>query len=238
MRIWRRSSGHRLRRKAAAFGALAGFAVLSIGLAAVEASAQEAPSAESAPTEAADPTGARKVVEETLRSVLAVLDQRDVSSDQRRRQIEQIAYQRFDFVTMSKLVVARPWRKFSKEQKKSFISEFRQHLSRSYGKRIDRYQQTDLEVAGHVMEPRGDVTVRTVIATGEFEGTEVDYRMRYRDGRWRAIDVVIEGVSLVSNFRSQFQSILSQGGPEELLRRLAEKNAELAAEDAAGVESR
>jgi len=191
-----------------------------------------APAAEGA-AEPADFAGARKVVEETIQAVLSVLDQPGLSSQERRKQIEQIAYERFDFVTMSKLVVARPWRKFSKPQKREFISEFKQHLSRSYGKRIGSYRRIDVEIAGHVVEPRGDVTVKTLVVGGEYDGTEINYRVRHRNDIWRAIDVVIEGISLVSNFRSQFQPILSQGGPEELLRRLEEKNAELAAQDAA-----
>jgi phospholipid transport system substrate-binding protein len=227
MRIWSWSSSHRWRPAAGGGGVLAALAVFWIALAPAMAVAAEGAA------EPADFAGARKVVEETLQAVLSVLDQPGLSSWQRRKQIEQIAYQRFDFVTMSKLVVARPWRKFSKSQKQEFVSEFKQHLSRSYGKRIGSYRRIDIEIAGHVVEPRGDVTVKTLVVGGEYDGAEINYRMRHRDNIWKAIDVVIEGVSLVANFRSQFQPILSQGGPEELLSRLKEKNAELVAEDAA-----
>lgn len=197
------------------------FALLSAAPAAVDAAAASA-----------DPAGARQVVDEAVQAVLSVLNQPGLSSEQRREQIQQIAYERFDFVTISKLVVARPWRKFSELQQQEFVSEFKLHLARNYGRRLGRYQKIDVKVAGHVVEPRGDVTVKTLIVGGEHDGTEINYRMRYGKGEWKAIDVVIEGVSLVSNFRSQFQPILSQGGPEELLRRLADKNAELAAEGA------
>ncbi len=60
---------------------------------------------------------------------------------------------------------------------------------------------------------------------GEFEGALVDYRLRNRAGGWRVIDVVIEGISMVSNYRDQFKSIVSSGGPELLLEKLRQKNA-------------
>jgi phospholipid transport system substrate-binding protein len=82
-----------------------------------------------------------------------------------------------------------------------------------------------VEIIGERKEPRGDVVVRTKIVGGEFEGTLVDYRLRNQTGDWRVIDVVIEGISMVSNYRDQFKSIVSGGGPERLLEKLREKNA-------------
>jgi phospholipid transport system substrate-binding protein len=79
-------------------------------------------------------------------------------------------------------------------------------------------------VVGEVAEQRGDVTVKSKIVGGQFDGATIDYRSRARDGEWLVIDVVIEGVSLVSNFRSQFKPILAQGGAPELLARLKDKN--------------
>jgi phospholipid transport system substrate-binding protein len=74
------------------------------------------------------------------------------------------------------------------------------------------------------VEPRGDVTVKTKVTGGEFDGAFIDYRMRYRDEDWRIIDVVIEGISLVANFRDQFREVLSREGPEHLLQKLREKS--------------
>ena len=185
----------------------------------------------------AEITPPREVVGQALEQVMVILNDEAASEDDRRHRIEVIAYDHFDFPTMAKLVVARPWRKFSDEQRAEFIDQFKVHLSRSYGRRLSRYQQTDVKIVGEVEEARGDVTVKTTVVGGQFAGAMINYRARLRDDRWLAIDVVIEGVSLVSNFRSQFQPILSQGGPEELLRRLREKNAVLKAEMDAEVDS-
>jgi len=172
----------------------------------------------------ADLTAAPKaVIEETVTKVLAVLSG-DGSSEQRITEIEQIAYEVFDFTTMSKLTLARGWRKLDDGQKREFVQEFKRLLSRTYGSRVDSYSQEKVEVYGVQVEPRDDVTIKTMIKGGQYDGVEINYRLRNREDRWRIIDVVIEGVSLVSSYRSQFKDIMAQGGPTELLSKIKDKN--------------
>jgi len=171
----------------------------------------------------AEPT---RLVRETLEKVVAILQNADLPAAERRRRIEKLAFDVFDFETMGKLVLARSWRKFDTEQRREFIEQFKQHLSRNYGSRLDRYQQTDVDVVAARIEPRNDVTVLSRVVGGDFEGVELDYRLRRRDGEWKVIDVVIEGVSLVANFRSQFREIVNRKGPDGLLAQMRAKNAE------------
>ena len=180
-----------------------------------------------AATSKAPSVSAREVAEQTLDAVLVVLNEEGASEASRRDRIAAIAYEHFDFGTMSKLVIARPWRKFTKQQRVEFIAEFKTHLARSYGRRLSRYEGVKLEVVGEVPEQRGDVTVKSRIVGGQFDGATIDYRSRAKDGRWLVIDVIIEGVSLVANFRAQFKPIVAQGGAPELLARLKGKNDEL-----------
>lgn len=170
------------------------------------------------------PTEARAIVRETVDQVIDILASKELTDDQRREQIEGIAYERFDFATISRLVLARGWKRFSPEQQEEFVEQFKIQLSKNYGSRIRRYEQEEVSILGERLEPRGDVTVRTRIEGGQADGIEVAYRLRKRDGAWRVIDVIIEGVSLVSSYRSQFSEVLSQGGPAELLQKLREKN--------------
>lgn len=170
---------------------------------------------------------ARASAERTLEKVVAILQDEALTLEERRERVEALAYERFDFRTISRLVVGRPWRRFSPEQRERFITDFQRLLSANYGHRIGRYEGGEVQVLGARPEPRGDVTVRTRIAGGAADGVKVDYRMRRNDdGTWRVIDVVAEGVSLVSSYRSQFTSIVSRGGPDALLKRLEEKIAE------------
>ncbi len=167
---------------------------------------------------------AQGVVRQTVDDVLAILANKDWPVEKRIQAIEKIAYDRFDFSTISRLVLARNYRRFSPDQRIEFEEEFKAHLSRSYGNRVDRYEQEQVDIVGARVESRGDVTVLTRIIGGQADGIEMHYRLREREERWRMIDVVIEGVSLVSSFRSQFKEVVSQGGPELLLERLKDKN--------------
>jgi phospholipid transport system substrate-binding protein len=175
-------------------------------------------------------TSAREVIDETVGKIIKILNDEGTPEDVRRDRIAEIAYERFDFDTMSKLVIARPWRKFTKEERAEFIAEFKTHLARSYGRRLSRYEGLAVKVVGDVPEQRGDVTVQSKVVGGQFDGAEMNYRMRGQTGEWLVIDVVIEGVSLVSNFRSQFKPIVAEGGAAELLSRLKDKNDGLQAE--------
>lgn len=169
--------------------------------------------------------GPRAAIEEAVDQVLAVLRDPDRSSQERLAALESLALERFDFRTMSRLVLARNWKRFSEDEREQFEAEFKQYLARSYGSRIDRYDQEEVEIIGEREEPRGDVTVKTRILGGEFDGATVDYRMRGKSGSWLIIDVIVEGISFVSNFRDQFKEVLSRGGPQHLLQQLREKNA-------------
>ncbi len=166
----------------------------------------------------------RKLIEKTAERIVAILAREDEPTEVRIHEIEKIAYDIFDFTTMSKLVLARNWRKLSKEKRAEFVREFKQHLSRTYGTRLDRYNQEKVEVYGTQLEPRNDVSVKTRIVGGQFDGAEISYRLRKRKDRWRIIDVVIEGVSLVSNYRSQFAEVLNGGTIDDLIAKMRDKN--------------
>jgi phospholipid transport system substrate-binding protein len=169
----------------------------------------------------------RTLIDEAAGKIVSILENRDRSTDDRVAEIEEIAYELFDFTTMSKLVLARNWRKLDKEKRAEFVREFKRNLSRTYGTRLDRYDQEDIEIFGTQIEPRNDVSVRTRIVGGQFDGAVISYRLRERSERWRIIDVVIEGISLVSNYRSQFAEILNNGTIDDLMAKLRDKNFEI-----------
>ncbi|HZR80614.1 MAG TPA: ABC transporter substrate-binding protein [Candidatus Binatia bacterium] len=170
--------------------------------------------------------GPRDVVSETVQQVLDVLKAKSLDSDAKRHRIEDIAYARFDFPTISRLVLARNWSRLSPEQQARFIDEFKRHLSVTYGRNIDNYHNEKVEVLSDREEARGDWSVKSkILRGGPNEDIQVDYRLRKAGDEWKVIDVTIEGVSLVANFRAQFQEIVANGGPDHLLTLLAQKNA-------------
>lgn len=167
---------------------------------------------------------ARAVMEKTVADVLTILGDKSLPIQSKRDRIQAIAYERFDFETMSKLVLKRDWKKFDAAQQREFVAEFREHLSARYGENLGRYESEKVEVKSHHAETNGDVTVKTVIRGGQYDGTPVDYRLR-NESQWRVIDVVIENVSLVSSFRTQFADVLAKSGPSGVLAKLKERNA-------------
>ena len=176
------------------------------------------------PAASAPADDARVTMEKTVADVLAILGDKSLSLQTKRDRIQAIAFERFDFVTMSKLVLKRDWKKFDPAQQQQFVTEFREHLSARYGENLGRYENEKVEVTSNHTETNGDVTVKTVIRGGKFDGTPVDYRLRDGSG-WQVIDVVIENVSLVSSFRTQFAEVLSKSGPSGVLKKLEERNA-------------
>ncbi len=166
----------------------------------------------------------KQVVKDLADHAVEILRNQSLPKDEKRTELEALAYANMDFQTLSRLVLARNWRRLSKAQQEEFVEEFKRHLSVTYGERINDYKNESVQVTGERQEPRGDYTVQTKILRGGPGDVEVDYRLRQRDNQWKIIDVTVEGVSLVANFRSQFQEIMANGGPDKLLRLLREKN--------------
>jgi phospholipid transport system substrate-binding protein len=193
-------------RRSRAFGALcAGLLV------AVAAAADEAP---------------RALIQRTIDEVLVILRDSKRGDAQRRKELEVIARDRFDFETMSRLVLATQWKKLSTDQQAEFVDQFTRFLANDYGARIERYEQEQVTITGERPEARGDFTIKTKIVGGKNDGALVDYRMRQKSGGpWKIIDVTVEGISLVANYRDQFREVASQGGPTVVIEKLKEKNA-------------
>jgi phospholipid transport system substrate-binding protein len=175
---------------------------------------------------AAEEAAPRAVVAQVTDAALAVLRDKRLGADEKRHRLEDIVYAHTDFATLSRLVLARNWSHFSDAQQREFMEQFRRHLALTYGRNVESYRDETVQITGAREEPGGDWTVQTKIVRGGPDDILVDYRLRRQaDGSWKIIDFVIERVSLVANYRSEFQEILSHGGPAELLRLLAEKNA-------------
>ncbi|HYB97853.1 MAG TPA: ABC transporter substrate-binding protein [Candidatus Limnocylindrales bacterium] len=164
-------------------------------------------------------------VEQTAAQVLEIL--RGTASKQEKLvRLEALLDTKSDIDTVTKLVLASNYRTFSEQQRGEFQKLFKQYLSATYGGQIDKYSNERVEVTGGRPEAHGDYTVQTRLKrTNGQPDILVDYRLRQKNGQWLLIDVIGEGVSLIANLRSQFQEILSQGGPERLLKVLREKSA-------------
>jgi phospholipid transport system substrate-binding protein len=147
-------------------------------------------------------------------------------SETRRQQIRAIADEIFDWQETGKRALARHWQARSPKEQEEFSKLFAELIERSYVGKIEQYSGERVVYAGETVE--GDLaTVRTKLVTKSNAEIPVDYRMQKEGDRWRAYDVVIEGVSLVSNYRTQFNRIIQQSGYAELVNKLKAKHEEL-----------
>jgi phospholipid transport system substrate-binding protein len=203
--------------------ALALLAATGLVALSTSAPAQTAPPA-TAP--AATPRTAREFVSNTVDAVTKVLKDRTRSSHDRRMAIQELVDRWLDAETISKLALAKNWKSFDEAQQKDFVVQFRRHLVLTYYRNVDRYSFDRIDVYDERAETKGDFTVRTKVIAPSADDVLIDVRVRpATDGvEWKVIDILIEGVSLVQNFRSQFQEVLSNGKPDQLLQSLREKN--------------
>ncbi|MBD5641042.1 MAG: ABC transporter substrate-binding protein [Desulfovibrio sp.] len=145
-----------------------------------------------------------------------------------RRQIEAEVRQIFDFGEFSSRTVGPRWKTFNEAQKQAFSNAFADLLLNTYLNRITGYNGETVSYTGETVSPEGDkVEVRTAIAMKDGKKIPVSYRMLNKNGKWRVYDVIIENISLVKNYRTQFQDILNTATPEQLIERVRAKAAEI-----------
>jgi len=143
----------------------------------------------------------------------------DGKAAERRQALRGITDGVFDWSEMAKRALGRHWAGRTPAEQQEFVALFRELLERAYVGKIERYAGEPITYMGEVAD--GEVTtVRTKITTRQSQDVPIDYRM-FRDGdRWRVYDVLIEGISLVNNYRTQFDGIIKTSSYEELVKRL------------------
>ncbi len=132
----------------------------------------------------------------------------------------------FDFDRVCRLVLGRNWANASKEQQANFQNEFRTLLLRTYASALSKYRNQTIQYLPYRAQPDAKrVTVKTQIIQPGAQPIAIDYSLENGDNGWKVYDIVIEGISLVTNYRSQFSNEIRQsGGMDGLIQRLAEKN--------------
>jgi phospholipid transport system substrate-binding protein len=165
-------------------------------------------------------------IEAHVKDVLDVLRdpalQGEANKKVKEQRIESIANQMFDYVALSKLTLGRSWRDFNEEQQKEFVSLFRTILKKAYMDKILAYTNEQVLFDRDTMLSENKAEVQTRIITKSAE-IPIDYRVYLKDGKWKVYDVIVEGISLVQNYRTQFREILANNPPEEVLKILREK---------------
>lgn len=169
-------------------------------------------------------------LKETIDKVLGVLKNSAYKGDDkrevRRQKLREVIGPRFDFAEMAKRSLARYWRQRTPEEQKEFVEVFSDLLERSYVSKIEGYTDEKIEYPHERVEDRY-AEVKTKIVPQSGRDIPIDYRLHKTPTGWRVYDVVIEGVSLVSNYRGQFNRIIRKDSYKDLLQRMKNKQEDI-----------
>ncbi len=167
----------------------------------------------------------RSHVNEVLDVLRSASPQTDAAEAAKKEKLRSIANRMFDFDTLSKWSMGKNWRKLNSEQKKEFVDLYKKILEKVYMDKLLTYTDEEVLFKKDIMLTDNKAEVYTVIKTSSKE-IPINYRVLQKSGKWQVYDVIIEGVSLIKNYRSQFDSILINKSPEELLQMLRDKATE------------
>jgi phospholipid transport system substrate-binding protein len=174
--------------------------------------------------------GPEELVRKVTADVMAAIksDKQLAAGDKQRamKLAEEKILPHVDFEEATRLAVGRAWATATPEQKKKLVNEFRNMLVRTYSNAISAYEGQQMKVLPVRMKP-GDTeaTVRNqFVRPGAPKPVLLDYQMRKADQGWKIYDIVVEGVSLVLTYRSEFDAVVKQDGIDGLIKRLAQKN--------------
>ncbi|CAI4030718.1 putative ABC transporter, auxiliary component, ATP-dependent toluene efflux transporter [Nitrospira tepida] len=175
--------------------------------------------------------GPMEAVKGSIDDALRILADKELKgqdkSKERRQKLEAVVASRFSYEEMSRRALGAQWTKLSEAERQEFVELFRSLLINSYADRVESYSGEPINYVGERVEKEyGEV--RTKVMLGQAE-VPLDYRLINRAGDWRVYDVVIDGISLVSNYRGQFSKILKNGSYQDLVEQLRKKSDKLAA---------
>ena len=168
----------------------------------------------------------KKTVDEVVRIVSDKEMKKPGAKQERRAALRNAIGSLFDYEAMTKRAMGANWKKLSTSQKSELTGLFMTLLENSYANKIESYNNEKVVYVREDLD-KEYAEVKTKIITTKHDEYSVDYRLMNEKGKWRVYDVVIEGISLVSNYRSQFGQIMNDKGYDELISKLQAKNKEI-----------
>jgi phospholipid transport system substrate-binding protein len=175
------------------------------------------------PVEAGEPTDK---IRETVNAVMDVLADESLKAPnraaERRAKVRQAVLQRFGFEEMAQRAMGQHWRKRTPQEQQEFVALFSDLLERSYIDKIEGYGggKQNIRYAKETTDKDGYASVRSEIVSERGQTYEIEYRLLQRNGNWQVYDIVIEGVSLVNNYRTQFNKVILEKSYEQLVKQM------------------
>lgn len=165
-------------------------------------------------------------VRQTVDKVLAIVKESQPAGEgersARRDKLREVISQRFDFAEMARRSLGGSWRRLNPEQQKEFVRLFTRLLEDSYLDKIEYYQGEKVRY-GKESKDNDYAEVDTTIVANDGREYSLNYRLLNANGTWKIYDVVIEDISLVNNYRAQFNHVLTKSSVDELLNRMRQR---------------
>ena len=171
---------------------------------------------------------AQDAVRTSVEAILETLKNEQLDSTTRREQMRATISERFDFRAMSQRTLATNWKKASDQEQQQFVELFSRLIENSYVGKIESYTNEKVEYPGTRVKGKKAV-VDTLIITASAD-IPVNYKLYRKGDEWLVYDVIIEGVSLINNYRSSYQEIVKKDGITGLLAQMQDKINEIDAE--------
>ena len=169
----------------------------------------------------------RGTIDEVIRLVTDEGLKKPDQAPHRRKLLEETIGQHFDFAEMAKRSLAAHWKKRSEREHQEFVSLFKTLLSKTYAGKIENYSGEQVQyLKERLIDSYSEV--QTTIISNKTE-IALDYRLILKDEKWRVYDVVVDGVSLVKNYRVQFDRIIRDSSYDKLVKALREKSSDITA---------
>ena len=169
---------------------------------------------------------AKETVETSVNKVTTTLSDPTFKAKPKEAKITEIGNiigEVFDYTELSKRTLGREWKKMKPEQQKEFIELFKELLQGVYADRLLTYTDEKIVFDKELDLKKGRAEVQSNIVLSDGTTVPIFYRLTNQSGQWKAYDLIIEGVSLVKNYRSQFKEIISKDSPEKLLEIMRNK---------------
>ena len=162
-------------------------------------------------------------VKDTIDKVIKIVGREDLKDNKeaRRQALREVIDQRFNYHQMVRRALAKNWRDRSDQERQEFTGLFKKLLENSYASKLESYSDETINYTDEVIKGKYALVKTEVVRKANT--IAVDYKLIYGDGVWKIYDFVIEGVSMVRNYRSQFSKIIRKDSYEALVRRLTDK---------------
>jgi phospholipid transport system substrate-binding protein len=173
----------------------------------------------SAPAHAGAPT---EQIQGAIEKALAILKDPKLQSEAKRKELKEAVYPKFDFAEMARRSLGSHWQRRSADEQREFVKVFTELIENAYMSNIEGYNGEKV-VIGTEKQDKDFAEVDTKVITKKGEEISVNYKLRQAGNDWKVYDVVIENISLVNNYRSQFNRVIAQSSYEELFRKMKDK---------------